>query len=145
MFRTISLELSGISEALRHSVNALGRILDVLQEIRDGSQVGAALDDRLTLLETTLEGRAAELEAMVLRADSRFKSSRAAEERARTMEQHAKAYASDEEGSPELAAAFLATRDGDAERSEAEPVQNVHQVVAISGKAAARNAKFGVG
>jgi len=142
MFRSVK-ELSESLGALIEVVERLSKTLaDNLKVLEDGLPIR----ERVEALELSRATHQAEMEALVLKADSLKKVARNAEERTRTMVAKTnEADGGDSDGEAELLEAVEAYRlqNGDVEAGEAEGVPAVHRAVEVGSKEAAMMAKFG--
>lgn len=134
-------------EALQEAATALSTGVSLLYDLREGSSPDGLLD-RLEKLERSRAEWEAEVEAELIRADSRFRAARAAEERARTKEKNAEAATDllDEESVEELPPEYLRLlQKSDAVGGEEEGMHPVRDRVATraEGKALARQLKWG--
>ncbi len=116
-----------------------------LQALLAAWSTQGSLDSRLEALEGSRSMWEAEMDARELSVESRFKASRSSEERARTMVNHARTLAGDENGEAggQLEAISELLRP-DVEPGGAAPVPDVPEVVAFDPKAVARRHKWGV-
>jgi len=137
-FRRLLAAVQGTQKALEDVHNVL---LHASERVADA----AALSERIDGLELSRAKWEAELEALVLKADSTLKASNNSEARTRTMK---KSYAhliddSESLGTPEIETELQRQlQDRDAEFVEAEELQPVRVAVAPSGKILATQWKF---
>ncbi len=135
--------LRSLPEALQALAMALRSISELLPEILDHFRIYEPLEDRLAELERGRSQWEATIEAELLRVDSKYKASRAAEERTRTMAANAEALSSGEEGEDGVAAEYLELLRSNAEAGADEAVHQVPASVAVDPKTRALQAKFG--
>ena len=134
--RGISGSLGGLVSELQHISGLLSRVLERLGTF-------GPLEDRLAELERTRNQWEAQVEAELIRSDSKFKQARAAEERTRTMVENAEALSSSDESEDSIRDGYLEFLRRNGEGVEALPMQAVPTVVAVDAKTRAIQAKFG--
>jgi hypothetical protein len=142
MFKTIK-RLSDTIQALTEGVTQL---IVMLSELPQGSTTDTESAARLDALEVRQSVWEAEIEAQLVKADSKYKSARNAEERSRTMARRdAETSEGDEDGVAELQAALeqIQLQNQHAEGSQENGVQPMRQNLGIHPKATALRAKFG--
>jgi len=126
--------IRGLSEAIRMLSGHVRELINAQRE------TGPA-EERLEALERSRVLWEAEVEALVLKAESSFRSASNAESRARTMERHVEKqlgpFAEESEEEPESVPA------GDGAGGEEEWVQPLPVAVEADPKARARRLKFG--
>lgn len=140
MFRS----LRSLSEALHSLSSSLQSISDLLPEVLQAVSTHEPLEERLAELERDRHQWEARVEAELVRADSKFKSARAAEERTRTMTAHERADEDGAESEEDLGARYLELLQRNAQAGADETVQSVPEGVAVDAKTRALQAKFGV-
>jgi len=133
-FRRLPAVIVELSNAVLEVGRSLESAIEILRET-------GPVDDRLEELERTRAHWEAQMEALVLKADSTLKASSNAESRSRTMLRHAEKLSDPLglEGEDEREAVPA----GDVPRGEEEEVQPVPLGLAISPKEYALRAKFG--
>ena len=94
MFKALRATL----EAIQHAAESLDSLSRSLHQLASAPSDHDALDDRLGVLESTLELRLAEGDALLIKAGSLKAAARAAEERERKL---AASHSSDEERDPD--------------------------------------------
>lgn len=141
MFKSLR-ELSATLQRLVEGVEAVAAHLSALLAVWSTQ---GTLEARLEALEGSRQHWEAVQEANELRVESRFKAARSAEERARTMANHARTLAGDENGEEDgqLERAIELLRPH-VEPGGEEAVPDVPEILALDPKAHARRAKWGV-
>lgn len=134
-------EISRLPEALQRVTSALMRVVAKLDLLIDQQEQQGPAEERLEELERSRARWEAEIEAMLLKADSTLKSAANAESRARTMMKHAeKLDPFHDEGE---AAEAPIVQGGYAPASEEEGLLPMHLDVApLNSKALALRAKY---
>jgi len=128
------------------SLNTTLRLISaILPEILENVRVYEPLEKRLAELERGRSQWEATMEAELLRSDSKYKASRAAEERTRTMAANAEALASSDEGEESISEEYLELLRRNAEGVPDEAVHQVPAPVAVDPRTRALQAKFGGG
>ncbi len=133
-----------VAQALRDSIGdttvAAASIVAELQTLAELQRAHDAPEQRITELERSHAKWEAEMEALLLRADSTFKGAANAESRARTMMRHSEKLADpfDDPSAPDAET----VRESHAPRGEAEGVPPVRVAVALDHKAQALRYKF---
>lgn len=124
----------GTLRALQDIADSLGGVLQALHELSTAPAPDHGLESRVADLELSIERRAAEAEALLLKAQGKYDAARAAEERQRRLKESAERAA---EGDPdlfeELARAQAAAGEvyqGDANGSEPGGMPALHGAVA---------------
>ena len=133
-------EIRRLPEVIQNLTNAVMRVVAKLDLLIDLQAENGSSDDRLEELERTRAHWEAQMEALVLKADSTLKSASNAESRSRTMVRHAEKlvdpFSDEGEEVPETAPG------GDDPRVEAEEVLPVPVDLATNNKAEAMRAKW---
>ena len=141
MFREIKDLSEGVAGLVEVGVALCGRLSALVELSEDKGNLQA----RITELERSREQWEARTEAHFLKSDSRFKSARSSEERARTMRRHAEALSGGENGEGEAALRHISELlEGNAEGGAEAEVPTVPPHVAPDSKTLLRMAKFGV-
>lgn len=135
--------LRHVPAILQRMTQALERIAEVLPEVLEAWSTRGPLEERLAELERNRQHWEATIEAELLRADSKYKSSRAAEERSRTMAAHAETLSGGDEGEEGIPQQYLDILRRNGEPGQEGAVQTVPAGVALTPKARALQAKFG--
>ena len=133
--RSLSAGVQDLAAALRH-------ISEVLPEVLTALETAEPLETRLAELERARSQWEAQVEAELLRADSKFKQARNAEERTRTMAANAKALADSDEGEDAVRDEYLEFLRGNGEAAGDEEVPTLPAPVAYDPSARAIAAKF---
>ncbi len=134
-----------LPEALYQLTQALLRISEILPEILENVRVYEPLETRLAELERGRSQWEATVEAELLRSDSKYKASRAAEERTRTMAANAAALSSSDEGEESISEAdqeYLELLRRNAEGVGDEGLHQLPAPMAVDAKTRALQAKF---
>jgi len=132
-----------LPEAVHSLASVLQRISEFLPQVLESLRVYEPLEDRLAELERGRHQWEATVEAELLRSDSKYKASRAAEERTRTMAANAEALAGSDEGEEGLDPQYLELLRQNAEGVPDEGLHQMPAYVAVDGKTRALQAKFG--
>lgn len=136
----------GASRSVDGLVTVLESIAESLMAIRKDWNIREPLEARLLELEQSRTLWEAGMEAELVRAESRFSAARGAEERARGLAKgKAKSASSSGDGPDDVTEELIEAIRRNAEASAGEQLPLVPEVVAVSGKAAARSYKFGLG
>lgn len=150
MFGKITDALHAIHSDLAHIAAGLNRASDTLQEAQSLPTEYLGLADRVTALEGELEAAIGQARGLITEAESRFAAARAAEERSRGMMKRAEKLQADladgdEEGVEPLDYIRQFVPNGDVEGGGGEGVPPMRDRMAdrLTGKQAARQAKFG--
>jgi len=124
-------------QGLAHALKTVSESLAALVELQ---KMNGPSDERLDKLELTRATWEAEIDALILKAESTYKAAANSESRSRTMLRHAEKIVDpfDEEGDGVEAP----VRNGDAPRIEEERLLPVPVGVAPSNKASAQRAKW---
>jgi len=122
---------------------SLKHIASVLPEVLSALQITKPLEARLVELERGRSQWEAQIEAELIRSDSKFKQARNAEERTRTMEANARALSSSDEGEDAVRDEYLEFLRRNGEAVGADAVHPVLPPVAVDAKTRALQAKFG--
>jgi len=141
MFMTFRRRLA----AAQGTEKALRDIADILHEVSGRVADRRELVDRIEELELSRAKWEAELEALVLKADSTLKSANNAEARTRTMKKSYESFADEGLGDRETEIAQEVLQhipDGNAAPRGAEPMPALHLDVAQNAKAGALRMKF---
>ena len=136
-------DLRSLSESAQAVASALFHISEVLPEVLSALQTVEPLEDRLAELERGRSQWEAEVEAELLRSDSKFKQARNAEERTRTMAANAKALADRDEGEDAVRDEYLEFLRSNGEAAGDQRLPTLPPPVALDPKARAIAAKFG--
>ena len=127
--------------AAKGTEKALRDIADVLHEVSGRVADRAELVDRIEELELSRAKWEAELEGLLMKAESKLKASNNAEARTRVMKKSYESFA--DEGETEIAQeVFQHIPDGNVAPSRAEPLPAMHVDVAQNDKAGAVRMKF---
>jgi len=131
--RSLPGQIEGLARALKSVSEALAALIELQRQ-------NGPSDERLQKLELSRAQWEAELEAMLLKAESTYKAANASESRSRTMLRHAEKIADPfaEEGDEVEAP----VPNGDAPRIPEDRLQPVPVGVAPSNKASAQRAKW---
>ena len=132
-----------LPEAVHRVGDGLRLISDILPEVLESLRIYEPLETRLAELERGRSQWEATVEAELLRSDSKYKASRAAEERTRTMMTNAEALAGSDEGEESLSEEYLELLRRNAEGVPDEAVHQLPAPVAVNPKTRAIQAKFG--
>lgn len=146
--------LKRLPESLQELVATLAAVAVLLREIKEQWSQARGVQARVEALETEQAKWHAQVEAELVRVESRYKAARSAEERARTLERHAEARNGatdlDEEGEGDLPPEYAnLLRQGYGAPSEDEAVQPMlpgvanHREDSRSSRERAKLAKFG--
>lgn len=142
MFKTIK-SLSSAIQGLEQTVTQFNiQLLEAPQNVATDTESAARLD----ALEVRQSVWEAEMEAQLVKADSKYKSARNAEERSRTMaKRDAETSEGSEDGVEEIQAALeqIRLQDSHVESSQENGMQQLHPSVGIGAKETALRAKFG--
>jgi len=139
MFASIKA-LSASAQALAVALEHIGTVLpDVLEAWKSVEP----LEQRLAELERGRSQWEAQVEAEFVRAESKFKQARNAEERTRTMAANAKALADSDEGEDAVRDEYLEFLRSNGEAVGDEGLPTLPTPVAVDPKARAIAAKFG--
>lgn len=134
-------EIRALREAVEGVVASLRQVVEGMDDLSELQRQRDPEEARIVELERSRARWEAEMEALLLRADSTFKGAANAEARARTMlRHHEKLDPLDEAGE---AAGEETVRESDAPGGEAEALPPVRVVLATNNKAHAVRAKFG--
>jgi len=140
-----------VLEALQTAAAALTDAVELLGTVDTETQDASELRARVDALERSRALWEAEMEGELQRAEGKYKASRNAEERARTMRSRAEELAGlgggDAEGEEGIPAGYLDLLRGDAPNGTEEGVQPVREAVGrpepMSPKGHARRLKYG--
>lgn len=133
-----------LARALQAVATQLRIISDLLPEILEARSIMEPLEERVSELERARHQWEAQVEAELLRSDSKFKAARAAEERQRKMTADAEALSSGDEGEDEVREQYLELLRANGGGSAPVAVQAVPESVAVNPKTRVLQAKFGV-
>ena len=133
--RSLSYGVQDLGAALRH-------IAEVLPEVLSALKTAEPLEARLAELERGRSQWESQVEAELLRADSKFKQARNAEERTRTMAANAKALADSDEGEDAVRDEYLEFLRSNGEAAGDQEVPTLPAPVAFDPSARAIEAKF---
>jgi len=132
-----------LTESLHALRIAIQSISAILPEVLESLRIYEPLEARLAELERGRSQWEATVEAELLRSDSKYKASRAAEERTRTLAANAEALASSDESEEGLSEEYLELLRRNAEGVPDEAVHQLPAPVAVNPKTRAIQAKFG--
>ena len=132
-----------LPEGVYQLASGLRAIEVILREVLDNLRIYEPLEQRLADLERGRSQWEATVEAELLRSDSKYKASRAAEERTRTMAANAEALSSSDESEDGISEEYLELLRRNAEGVPDEAVHRLPVGVAVNPKTRAIQAKFG--